>query len=304
MRSRWSFPLFRAFGVQVRSDLFLAALVVGELIRGLRLGQAVPVAEILAVLLVSIVLHEFGHVFAARRMGGSGDEIILGPLGGAAAVDAPHAPKAQFWTASGGLIVNLALALLAAAWMRLSGLSPLASPSWTQPWAAMFLQVNAALFLFNLLPAFPMDGGRMLQAACWPRMGYVRSMRLALGLGVLAAFLIGVAGVAWREWMLLAIAVTNFLACERERQALSDTESWGEPDFVPREPSASPGWLERIRRARRERERQRREAREARLRTRVDAILEKINHVGMQGLSPEERATLKEASDVFKHSRK
>ena len=147
----------------------------------------------------------------------------------------------------------------------------------------------------------------MLQAACWPRMGYARAMRLAVGLGITAAFLMGVAGLAWNQWTLLAIAITNFLACEQERLRLSASgDAWEETGYASPnlEEPAPGGWLERMRRARREKERLRKEARETRLRARVDAILEKINRVGMQGLTPEERATLKEASDVFKHSRR
>ena len=106
--------------------------------------------------------------------------------------------------------------------------------------------------------------------------------------------------------ILLLIGILNFVACEQERKLVAsglgggEDEPWSAGGPPPQELS----WLERRRQAGEARRLQEREARERKLRDRVDGILDKINRVGMQGLSEEERSILKEASDVFKHGRK
>ena len=320
LKSFWSLPLLRVFGIRVRADLFLVAYVAAELLRawGLQaLGKAtLPVATVAAamgILLVSILLHELGHCFAARRLGGEAEEVVLWPLGGLATLRIPNTPHAQFWTAFWGPAVNLLLVLVLGAWISHGGIPWTLRDllSWQPSWAMNAFRVNLGLFLFNLLPAFPMDGGQMLRARLWGRLGFGRATLASLNVGKVAAVLLGIVGLAFQSWLLLMVAILNFLACEQERLLLA-SGAIGEDAGFPGLPSGGEepeipkrmGWLERRRQARQEREVREGIAREARLRSEVDLILGKINRVGMQGLTEGERATLKEASHVFRHSRK
>jgi Zn-dependent protease len=318
LRSFWSLPLLRVFGIRVRADLFLVAYVTAELLRAWVLqvmGKAtLPVATVagaMGILLVSILLHELGHCFAARRLGGEAEEVVLWPLGGLATLRVPNTPHAQFWTAFWGPAVNLLLALGLGAWISHEG-SPWALRdllSWQPSWAMNAFRVNLGLLLFNLLPAFPMDGGQMLRASLWERLGFGQATLLSVKVGKVAAVLLGIVGLALQAWMLFLIAVLNFLSCEQERLLLVSGAIGEDAGFPPPggegpEIPRRMGWLERRRHARQEREVRDRIAREARLRSEVDLILDKINRVGMQGLTEGERVTLKEASHVFKHNRK
>ncbi len=311
-RSLWSAPLFRIFGIRVRADLFLLIFVAVEMLRALPRGSAYVEASAaaMAILFASVLLHELGHCAAARRMGGGAEEIVLWPLGGIASVHAPRTPRAQFWTTFGGPAVNLLLAAALGGFLLARGNLHQKDllGDWQTSWLLNAFRVNLALLLFNLLPAFPMDGGQMLRALLWTRMGFGGATILAVRVGKVAAILLAVAGLAMNAWLLVAVAVMNFIACEQERMLLGAGEIGEEASFLPElsrveEEARSAGWFSRRRQARREREILELREREARLRARVDAILDKINRVGMQGLTRDEHATLKEASDVFKHSR-
>ena len=146
----------------------------------------------------------------------------------------------------------------------------------------------------------------MLRAVLWVRRGFAESTLACVGVGKVLSFLLGGAGLVLESWLLVGLGIVGYVACEQERLLLGarpEPGGWEPPPSEP-EAAAAPGWFERRRLARRDREARERVEREARLRVRVDAILEKLNRVGMQGLAAEELAVLKEASDVFKHSRR
>jgi stage IV sporulation protein FB len=124
----WSIPLGRMFGIRVNVHIFLPIVLIGLILR-VAVGEKaiVTVAEALVMcglLLISVLLHEFGHCFAARSVDGDAVEILLWPLGGLAQCDVPHTPRANLITALGGPAVNLALCGLAAGALLFSGLAP------------------------------------------------------------------------------------------------------------------------------------------------------------------------------------
>jgi Zn-dependent protease len=138
----------------------------------------IVVAAVVSTLFLSILLHEFGHVIACRLVGGQADVIVLG-FGGMAYVRPPERPLPQFITTAGGPLVNGIL--LAIAWALH------ASPLWGMLWGGngmLFLRalivamiyINKMLLVLNLLPIFPMDGGRLLQHVLWAIVGYRNSM--------------------------------------------------------------------------------------------------------------------------------
>src|SRR3954447_6728362 len=111
-----SVPLFTAFGIRVRMHVSLLVLLVLELVTSeMQKGMGWKNALTFDLVLFGVILlHEFGHCFAARSVGGEAKDILLWPLGGLAYADAPHRAWPQFWTAAGGPLVNVVLCILTA----------------------------------------------------------------------------------------------------------------------------------------------------------------------------------------------
>src|SRR5436305_1366523 len=109
----WSLPLGRVFGITVRVHvtflLFVLVMWLKKLGTDSQPGEALAMVMLMALLFVAVLLHEFGHCFAARHVDGEASEVLLWPLGGLARCEVPHAPWAHFVTAGGGPLVNLLL---------------------------------------------------------------------------------------------------------------------------------------------------------------------------------------------------
>jgi Zn-dependent protease/CBS domain-containing protein len=139
----------------------------------------------------SIVLHELGHAVVARRHGLRTRSITLFIFGGVAQLEKdPRDGRAEVWIAAAGPVVSLTLAGLFYACATL----PLLGPSAVAV-ARYLALINLILALFNLVPAFPMDGGRLLRGALWGPVGKARATRIASGAGTLFAFFLIFAGV-------------------------------------------------------------------------------------------------------------
>lgn len=154
-----------------------------------------------------VLLHEFGHVLACRQVGGTADRVVLWPLGGLALVAPPPRPGASLWTTAAGPLVNAALAPL------LIGLAFLTAPGAEADVPSDLSQLifslawfNAVMLVFNLLPVFPLDGGRILQAVLWWGLGRPMSLAIAAGVGVIAAAGLGALAIALGEWWLALLA--------------------------------------------------------------------------------------------------
>lgn len=144
-----------------------------------------------------VTLHEFGHALACRQVGGSANHIVLWPLGGVAFVAPPQRPGATLWSIAAGPLVNLALLplLLGGAWAcGKAGLFV------NNPDFARFVQaviwIDVSLFVFNMLPLYPLDGGQILRSLLWYPLGRGRSLRIATLIGVAG----GVALIALAIW--------------------------------------------------------------------------------------------------------
>jgi Zn-dependent protease len=196
-------PLGRYFGTYV-------VLSFGHIIMLLYLASGARDAGVLGmgivglVFFLSILLHEFGHVFACKAVGGRADAIILGPMGGLAAVQPPDRPLPNFITTAGGPAVNGIL--LAACWALLQS-HPLAMfiAGRSMPATALFIflvfmvEINKLLLVLNLLPIFPMDGGRLMQHILWPLAGYRNSMVITGMVGTVGGGILVVLGLGLRS---------------------------------------------------------------------------------------------------------
>jgi len=200
---RWSWTLGRLAGIELRvhaTFVLLLAWLAFATYRATHSGSATlqSVAFILA-LFASVVLHELGHALTARRFGIGTREITLLPIGGVAQLERiPSEPRQELLVALAGPAVTVAIVIVLYVLMSLLGSRPLSLAEVRDPRASFFAQLlwaNVVLALFNLLPAFPMDGGRVLRAALAMRMDYGRATQMAARVGKAFALIFGVVGL-------------------------------------------------------------------------------------------------------------
>jgi Zn-dependent protease/CBS domain-containing protein len=205
--------------VRVHPTFFLLLIWIGavQLIRG-GIWDAVTGIAFVIVLFACVVLHEFGHILMARRFGIATPDVTLLPIGGVASMERmPEKPQEEILVALAGPAVNLVIAALL---MLIVG-DRLALETVTQieaPKPDILLQIAAAnlvLVVFNLIPAFPMDGGRVLRAILTLKVGYTRATRIAATFGQGLAVLFGVVGLLGNPFLVL-IAIFIFLAASGE----------------------------------------------------------------------------------------
>jgi len=219
---RWSFSIGTVRGTVVRIHVtFLMLLFWFGMVSWISSGPVVAFQTLvfLALLFLCVVLHEFGHIFAARQFDVRTPEVILLPIGGVARLERiPEKPRAEFLIAIAGPAVTLAISILLI--LALGGLPPPQALMEIDGLRALVVQLayaNVILFVFNLIPAFPMDGGRVLRAGLSHWLGHRRGTRIAAGVGQGAAVLLGTAGLFSQNIFLVLIAVFVFLAAGSER---------------------------------------------------------------------------------------
>lgn len=154
-----------------------------------------------------VLLHEFGHALACRSVGGTAERILLWPLGGVAYVRPPQRPGALLWSITAGPLVNLALVPLSLLGLWALGYSQVGWNDLRQGLTAL-AALNAALFVFNMLPIYPLDGGQILRALLWFVVGRERSLTIAASIGLLASVIGGLAAAVYLQdiWLTLIAA--------------------------------------------------------------------------------------------------
>jgi len=187
---RWSWKLGEVAGIGIFVHVTFLMLVgwvaLSHWIVERSLAAAVGGAIFILALFGCVVLHELGHALTAKRYGVRTRDITLYPIGGMARLERiPEVPQQEALIALAGPAVNVVIA--AGLWLALSaagGVTPLAELDVTKgPFLERLLLVNLFLAGFNLIPAFPMDGGRVLRALLATRLSYVRATELAAGVG-------------------------------------------------------------------------------------------------------------------------
>jgi stage IV sporulation protein FB len=174
-------------------------------------------------LFACVVAHEFGHIFMARRFGVTTPTVTLLPIGGVAQLERiPEKPWEEFLVAIAGPAVNVVIAallvLVFGATLDASNLAGVDKS--TAGMLDRLAVVNIFLVLFNLIPAFPMDGGRVLRAALASRLGYVRATEIAAAIGQFVAFALGFVGLFGNP-LLIFIAIFVYLAAASESRLVA-----------------------------------------------------------------------------------
>jgi len=207
---------FRISGIPIRPSA-TAAVPVGLLT--LQFGNWGLAAGLL--LFASVLLHELGHAVVARRRGIETSAIHLHMLGGAAMMtDMPREPRHEIEIAAAGPAVSLALATLlgTAAWLTGGSVAGLGG-RWVDL-VAYAAALNLGIGLFNLVPALPMDGGRILRAAWAHRRGWLKATRASakISRGLAVGFI--ALGVSIGAWSMALIGVLVFFLVKHEEHAM------------------------------------------------------------------------------------
>ncbi len=217
----WSFKLFDVGGTAVRVHvtffLLLAWIAAIHWSHG-GPSEAIDGVVFIVALFACVVLHEFGHVFAARRYGIRTSDVTLLPIGGVASLERmPEKPGQEIVVALAGPAVNVVIALVLVfvlgARFDLSQMAQLEQAQSTL--TGRIAAANMVLFAFNLIPAFPMDGGRVLRAVLAIWLGYTRATRLSASIGQGLAVVFAFLGLLGNP-LLVLVAVFIFLAASGE----------------------------------------------------------------------------------------
>lgn len=220
MKWSWKLGRFAGINVYVHTTFFLLVAFVGlnYWLQTRTLAGTLEGIAFLLLLFLSVVLHEYGHALTARRYGIRTRDITLLPIGGLARLERmPDKPIQELWVALAGPAVNVVIAAALLAYLFLTNaFAPLTGLSIT---AGSFIErlmvVNLFLVGFNLLPAFPMDGGRVLRALLALRLEYTRATQIAASIGQGMAFLFGFIGLFINPFLLF-IAFFVYIGAAQE----------------------------------------------------------------------------------------
>jgi Zn-dependent protease len=211
--NRGAIPLGSVAGIRLflHWSWFLVAAIEIEAGTGRYSSVVWNVLEYLSIFAI-VLLHEFGHAFACRQVGGTANQIMLWPLGGIAYVDPPQRPGATLWSIAAGPLVNVALLPLLWGAHHVG-----ASAGWADSMPDVYqflgavLWINIILLAFNLLPIYPLDGGKILWALLWFFLGRARSLMVATVLGffgIIAYVCLALyVGITWAIVMAIYMAV-------------------------------------------------------------------------------------------------
>lgn len=161
-------------------------------------------------ILGSVLLHELGHALTALRFGIGIHSITMYPIGGVARLMSEPAPKQELWITVAGPAVNLVLAILGFLVLQVTS-------GEVREFSAEFIMMNAVLLIFNMIPAFPMDGGRLLRAGLALWIGEDSASRIAAMLGIVIAGGMAVYAIMNAQYILLFIAMMIYSGAQQER---------------------------------------------------------------------------------------
>ncbi len=229
---RWSWKIGRLAGIDlyVHATFFLLILWVVALhwLEERTLQAVVSGVVFILALFACVVLHEFGHALTARHYGIPTKDITLLPIGGVSRFERmPEKPRQELWVALAGPLVNVGIAvILYAVLFFTSGWKAVTALSITGgPFLERILVANLILAVFNVIPAFPMDGGRVLRALLAMRMDHVRATQAAAAVGQGLALVFGLVGL-FRDPFLVFIALFIWIGAAHEAQSVQIKEAF------------------------------------------------------------------------------
>jgi len=217
---KWSFQIARIFGIPIRIHATFFLLLLFVAIVHANEGGPGVVRGLIFILAIffCVLLHELSHGLVARRYGIKVRDITLLPIGGVASMERmPEEPRQEFLVSIVGIVVNVVIAGAIYLWLQWTGtVEPVRQLGVTQgSLLERIMVVNVFLAAFNLLPAFPMDGGRVLRSLLAQRMDYVRATQIAARIGQGMALLFGLVGLLGNPFLIF-IALFVYIGAEQE----------------------------------------------------------------------------------------
>jgi Zn-dependent protease len=376
----WAIPFYRAFGILVKVHILFFVVTIGLFLRQyFEPGNIVSWGDIFLFTVVMlfgvILLHEYGHCFGGRAVGGEATQILIWPLGGLAYVELPHQPRAHFFTVLCGPLVNFGFVIVCSLVILLAGyfpnLNPLSNPYVSElrgfdgklytsnyglslyktgtteqapipqevvgklnnpyeiedallkrpdisraklpfwmVWVNRLLWINWVLLLFNLVPAYPLDGGQLLHAFLWQRLDYRRATIIAGYTGMAFAFLFMVASIFTNSALLMGLSIFMLFSSAQKLQSLETEEgmygdfSQGYTSLERDEPAprpARPNFIKRWLQARKSRRIQREMEQRQQDDERMDQLLDKIAKFGKDSLTSEEQRFMERVSARYRN---
>ena len=228
---KWSWKVARIAGIDVfiHSTFFILIAWIGFSYWITERSIVAVVNGVIFILLLFLIvlMHEFGHALAAKRFGIATRDITLLPIGGLSRLERmPKEPKRELWVALSGPLVNLVLAVIFFVWLYFTGgLNGLTNTTVTE---GTLLQrvafANMILLLFNIIPAFPMDGGRVLRAFLATRMEYTQATHTAASIGQGFALIFGLIGLLFNPFLIF-IAFFVWIGASQESSSVQVKEA-------------------------------------------------------------------------------
>jgi Zn-dependent protease len=376
----WAIPLYRAFGILVKLHPLFFVVTLGMFLR--QVGDSTnfvwwgDIFLLTVVMLFGVILlHEYGHCFGGRSVGGEATEILIWPLGGLAYVELPNQPRAHFITVLAGPMVNFVFVVCCSIVILLAGYFPSFNPlkdpytselrsldgklftsgyglrlyktgtaeEATLPvelisklnkqhfheldeglskypdiqrarlplwlvWVNRLMWLNLMLLLFNLIPAYPLDGGQLLHAFLWERLDYRRASLIAGYSGMAFALLFMTISIYSNSTLLMGLAIFMLVSSAAKLQAL-EMEDGMYGDFsqgfssLEREepPPPRPNFIKRWMQARAARRIQRELEERQQDEERMDQLLDKIAKFGKDSLTSEEQRFMERVSARYRN---
>ncbi len=228
----WTITIGRVAGTEIKVHLTFFILVAFWGLAGYQEGGppgALAACLMLFALFACVLLHEFGHILMARRFGVRTPDVILLPIGGVARLERiPDEPKQELLIALAGPAVTLGIVLVVSALLAAGGDAPgFGELDPDGPFLETLMRVNLYLLVFNLFPAFPMDGGRVLRALLASRIGLVAGTRIAARFGQASAVVAGLYALSTGQPLLALVSAFVFLGAGAEATAV-ETRAAGE----------------------------------------------------------------------------
>jgi Zn-dependent protease len=223
---RWSMKIAKLAGIDIFIHFTFFILVTWVAFIQWKLNGSIGAAFSGVVFILSIfacvVLHELGHALAAKKYGIKTQDIILLPIGGVARLERmPNRPIQELWVALAGPAVNVVIAALLAIYLWFTKIltpdNQLAMT--TAAFVERIMGVNIFLVLFNMIPAFPMDGGRVFRALLATRVAYSKATQVSANLGQGIALLFGGIGLFYNP-ILLFIAFFVWMGAAQETRMI------------------------------------------------------------------------------------
>jgi Zn-dependent protease/CBS domain-containing protein len=224
---KYSLKIFTILGIPVELHIsFLLLMAFIYVVAFLKLYPPINLqtAILITLLFVTVVLHELSHSYLAQRYGIHIESIVLLPIGGLSAMEEiPSDPGQELRISLAGPLVNFVIAALCYPILLVLG----KSYPYISAFVSLFILLNLILGAFNLLPAFPMDGGRVLRAYLAERMNYVRATELASSVGKQLAIIMAIVGIFFYP-LLIFVAIFVYIGADQEYQSVLISRALGD----------------------------------------------------------------------------